>query len=195
MNSEQKNEIEALLNETETNIKLIEVYSESFLVPVLNEWRYATRHMVNVLFNQSDEEEYRKAIAHLQRARFDSYDFLLVYQIESIKRYRDAYINYVDVIKNAIPDFDKWLIKLNEAVRLHRECIGQSNRSCIYDKVKETTSDLGGFLNTLNDTEGVCLKLIRRDSFRFFREFFKWILGIIVALVTLVGLIINLFSR
>ena len=68
----EKPSISFLLNATESNLKRIESVSSNFLAPVLNEWRYATRHIAVLLDAPSNEVERSKAIGHLERAYLNS---------------------------------------------------------------------------------------------------------------------------
>ncbi len=74
--------LKEIFNETERNLKLIEYQNSKFAVSVLNELRYALRHAID-----SDEA---KTMAHLQRALFDSYDLLLIYQFARASFQRNA---------------------------------------------------------------------------------------------------------
>lgn len=194
MNSEQKAELEALLNETEANIKLLEVYSKGFVTSVLNEWRYATRHMLGVVFDPNDEESFKRTVAHLQRARYDSYDFLLVYQIDEIKKFRDYYLDYTEVIKPVIPDYGNWQIRLNAAVRLHRDWFGKDKREMYYEQVKTTNAELEIFLSTLENTREECSRLIRKFTWKVRWQTFGWIvatLGSIASVGSFMGWLIS----
>lgn len=83
-----------LIDKTEQNINRIQNVSNSFVYPVLNEWRYATRHMANI-FEANDKEsenEMQKTITHLNRAYQDSCKVLLTTYLHQaflfFKRYR-----------------------------------------------------------------------------------------------------------
>lgn len=54
------NDVERIIHETEENIKVLELYGEGFSAPVLNEWRYATRHMSKVVFNSGVNDDRTK---------------------------------------------------------------------------------------------------------------------------------------
>ncbi len=124
--------LKEVFNETEHNLKLIEHQNSKFAVTVLNELRYVLRHAID-----SDEA---KAMAHLQRALFDSYDLLLIYQLDKIKEYEDEFGYYSDCVQLFISDYADWRIKANKAVRLHVEFVQSSDRTLYYRRMKDTTS-------------------------------------------------------
>ncbi len=194
MNFERKAELETLLDETEANLKLLEVYSQGFVTSILNEWRYATRHMLSVVFDPNNDEAFNRTVAHLQRARYDSYDFLLVYQIDEIKKFRDFYLEYVDIIKTVIPDYLQWQGKLNAAVRLHRSLSGSARREDYYAQIKQTNAELEQYLVTLEDTRGDCLRLIRKFTWKARWQAFGWLCATASAIATLIGFICKLFA-
>ena len=68
MSSDRVALLGSLLSKTESNIKLIQEFGRAFLCAVLNEWRYATRHVVNAMVRPDDEEEKpRYSADHLNR--------------------------------------------------------------------------------------------------------------------------------
>ena len=83
-----------LIDKTEQNIDRIQNVGDSFVYPVLNEWRYATRHMANIFKadKKESELEMQKTIAHLNRAYLDSCEVLLTTYLHQaflfLKRYR-----------------------------------------------------------------------------------------------------------
>lgn len=87
--------IENLLEKTESNLKKIQITGEVFVLPVLNQWQYATRHMFLVLKGDAPERELSCVFTHLRRAYADSCDVLLTLKIEKahafIKRYNGVW--------------------------------------------------------------------------------------------------------
>jgi hypothetical protein len=68
-----------LIDKTEENLKLIEQISGDFMAPVLNEWRYAIRHVISTFIKRDFSGiEAQKTIGHLKRAYFDSLTFFLI---------------------------------------------------------------------------------------------------------------------
>ena len=84
-------EINTIIGKTEENLKRIQNINNSFVFPVLNQWRYATRHMANYLSAPENDGECQKVIAHLKKAYADSCEVLLIVHLRRavlfLKRY------------------------------------------------------------------------------------------------------------
>ena len=72
----------SLIDRTEANIKRIEELQSAFAAPVLNEWRYAIRHVVTMAAGGGEGAD--KAEGHLKRAYFDSCDIVIDCQLDII---------------------------------------------------------------------------------------------------------------
>lgn len=80
-----------LLEKAEANLKKIQIVGEVFVFPVLNQWRYATRHMFHILSGSASELELTNTISHLRRAYADSCDILLTLKVEKAHSFIERY--------------------------------------------------------------------------------------------------------
>ena len=80
-----------LLEKAEANLKKIQIVGEVFVFPVLNQWRYATRHMFHILNGSASERELTNTISHLRRAYADSCDILLTLKVEKAHSFIERY--------------------------------------------------------------------------------------------------------
>lgn len=195
MHNEMLVELEQLLDETEANIKLLEFYADGFVTSVLNEWRYATRHFLRFAFDAENRQAIDGALAHLRRAHFDSYDFLLVYQVDEIRKYQEIYCDQTDIVKKVIPNYDSIIVALNDAAHLHATVLSSNDRSNYYGKVRELNQTLAHSLSILNETHGTCATLIRRAAKKERMQTFVMILGVCATIVGAIASIVALFNN
>jgi len=172
MSSSDVDSLVALLDKTEQNIKRIEKISSEFVVPVLNEWRYATRHVFTFLqrFHTGDaalrNEEHRKATSHLKRAYFDSCDILIDCLLSKIQGYTDDYDCYIDIAKSYIPEYSELRKLSRKAWHEHAEAnnFTADMREANYESLEAYNNALWEFLRTLDDNAAACDSAIRKKQ-------------------------------
>lgn len=192
MSSDATSEMALLLDETEYNLKLIENYGSDFAAPVLNEWRYVTRHVVGGISPQGEPtEEFQKAVGHLRRARFDSYDILLLCQFERINALRDGYGHFTSCVAKYIPDYSGWQVKIHNARRLHKSFVGDPKRDAYYDRLKHAVGELEEYIGLLEASAPDWQNDIRVMIFENRIKIAKIIGGFVVGAATVVGLFLK----
>jgi len=110
---------------------MIERINGEFITPVLNEWRYATFHFMNVVQKRNFDEEFGKANNHFRRAYYDSSEILIEVLLSIIKGYISKYAGYQDVIlkinknyqqdRETIREIKRWLNNPSEELSKNRE--------------------------------------------------------------------------
>ncbi len=158
--------VRELLDETERNIKLVELESCDFIVPVLNEWRYATRHVVNLLACPDDREELDKAVRHLKRARYDSYDVLVTAQFMQLREFEDEIGHYADCVAKFVPDYAEWQMRLEDIRQRRRDALKSDSRETFYDCMRDANEQIGVYLGKLRSTRPLWTSDIRRTERR-----------------------------
>ena len=135
-----------LLNKTEANIKLIESLGDGFVTPVLNEWRYVTRHIVEAEFgdDKSKSENLQKCESHLKRAYFDSCDIIIVCMLAKLAAFNSRYLKWADVVVKVVPDYPKYIDRCRLAQRKHLEAqsVHGEDRVAAFDSLTAVISDL-----------------------------------------------------
>ena len=163
MSSSQSDAIQALLDKTEANLKRIEQIDDAFSCFVLNEWRYATRHMADYM-RTGDEEAGRKAASHLKRAYFDSCDVLLDSLLARVAEYEQAFRGYAEVVAGIVPGFREGYRCVHAAREAHLQARGYENgeREAAYDRLEPHCAGLLAFVGQLETTKNLWLDDIRR---------------------------------
>ena len=141
-----------LVDKTEANIKLIEQISSTFVSPVLNEWRYAIRHVLTAFAdNEQAGENAQKAISHLKRAYFDSCDIILDCQLDTLSKIHKKCLGYAEAVRSVVPDYTSWLEKIRDAQRLHREAQTKhgDDREAAFDSLTPTINELDEILDKM----------------------------------------------
>ena len=177
-------ELAALLDKTERNLKRIEMLDDAFSCIVLNEWRYATRHVVNLLAT-GDEEEERKALGHLKRAYFDSCDVLLDSLLACVMRMESAYRGYFTQMAAVIPDFQTAAQCVDAAQQAHLEAQAQTGdaREGAYDTLEGHCAALERFVGMLERNRHAWQEEIRKQKRRDRWPVVVALLAIAVAIV------------
>lgn len=178
----------SLVDKTEANIKLIEQISSSFAAPVLNEWRYATRHVLAAFAGdgQSDENA-RKAVNHLKRAYFDSCDIVLDCQLHALRRIHERCLGYAEAVVKVVPDYPAWLETVRDAQRRHREAqttYGEA-REAAFDSLAPSIKALDEILDRLSFHADEMAAAVRRAKTNVRLTVAAKSAGIAVAAITL----------
>lgn len=190
MSSELWVEVKKLLDDTEQNLKRIEVLSDDYLVPILNEWRYATRHIVDAHFS-GDEEGLSNSIRHLRRARYDSFDVLLSFQIERIQNYKAQFSRYIDTMEKYVPKYADWQVRIKKAMRFLKLDYTAFNKESMYDDIRRACLDMDEYLEIIEATEEDWVRAIRKEKLKDFWSFVLGVVTIIGTAATVCGIFLN----
>ena len=181
--------VRALVDKTEANLKVIEQMGGDFVFPVLNEWRYATRHLVSVLpGGELGEDDARKAINHMKRAYFDSCDILIDCQLYAISQVCEKCRGYAEVVSKVIPEYSSWRESIRRAARLHREAqsIHGDERIAACDSLAPSIGELDGMLDKLTFHADEIVSAVRRAKANFWLSVIAKAAGIVVAAIAVV---------
>lgn len=181
----------SLIDRTEANLKRIEELQSAFVAPVLNEWRYAIRHVVSMSATSSAEAD--KAIGHLKRAYFDSCDIVIDCQLNVIAAVQEKCVGYRRSVLEVAPDYAKWMDAARRAQNAHRvaQLKHGEEREDAFDSLSGTIGELDAVLSSLSDLSEEIALAVRRAKFKF-------IIGTAVAIATIVSAgvaVISLFIR
>ena len=178
----------SLVDKTEANIKLIEQVSTTFVSPVLNEWRYAIRHVLTSFAkNDLSGEDAQKAIGHLKRAYFDSCDIIIDCQLDTLCAIHEKCLGYAEVVRKVVPDYHVWLEKVRDAQRLHREVQTKhgDEREAAFDTLAPTIKELDGIIDRMSFHAEEISVAVRREKLNGRLAASAKIAGIAVAALTL----------
>lgn len=178
-----------LFAQAERRIKEIEHFNEGLDIPAINELRYVSYHLLEILtstpVNQATHKV--KVVSHLQRAIYDACEALISLQLKELRTFQDDYRLVVvsDVIKNyseltADAEAASALIKGSQR--------GHDGREAYYSQALnhvDALSKINATLRAARDELNKKLELRRQDSRR-------WVIGISVTVAAIVvGLIIK----
>ena len=185
MSSDRVALLGSLLSKTESNIKLIQEFGRAFLCAVLNEWRYATRHVVNAMVRPDDEEEIRKAESHLKRAYYDSCDILIDCLLQRIADYSREYIGYTGIVAALVPDFNQHNLEVRAAQAAHRaaKSCPSEKREDEYESLSCHVENLLKFAELLEATKDAWLEDVRKQKSRDILPIIWTAIGIGVSIV------------
>lgn len=181
--------VRSLIDRTEANLKVIEQMGGDFVFPVLNEWRYATRHLVSILPDgELGEEDASKAINHMKRAYFDSCDILIDCQLYAISQVCERCRGYAEVVCKVIPEYSSWRESLRKAARLHREAqaIHGDERIAACESLVPCIEELDGILDKLTFHADEIVAAVRRAKANFWLSVIAKAAGIIVGAIAIV---------
>lgn len=181
----------SLIDRTEANLKRIEELQAAFVAPVLNEWRYAIRHVVTMAVG--DGEEANRAVGHLKRAYFDSCDIVIDCQLDVIAAVQEKCLGYRKSVLEVAPDFAKWMDVARRAQKVHREAQLKhgEERETAFDSLSDTIGELDTVIDALADLSEEIALAVRWARFRF------WLgaAGSLAAIVSAVAAVAALFFR
>ena len=179
-----------LLDRTERNIKRIEAVQGDFPAVALNEWRYATRHVVSLLEGDGGEEERRKAEDHIARAYFDSCDILLDCLLERARVHLATYSAFPEIPASSVADYPRVLRTIRDAHRLHGETQGftvaeKAARYAELEAVIGSLSEAVDALDVAGPTMSSALRRERRKDRMTAWGFVATLLGLVLAALAL----------
>ena len=188
----------ALIDKTEANLKLIEQISDDFLTPVLNEWRYAIRHIVSTFIQKEFSGiEADKAVGHLKRAYFDSTDILLDCQLNIIRMFHQKCLGYSEQIQKIIPDYPNILEKVREAQKLHRSAQSKhgNERESAFDSLEPTIATLTDIINKFDFHADEIAVLIRAAKWKNILKHISLLAAILASIFTVGQIIVSFASK
>ena len=165
-----RSELARLLDGTEANAKRIESLQGTFPVVVLNEWRYATRHVVNLLEGDGDSTERRKAENHLARAYFDSCDMLLDCLLDRAREYDVAYSAYPEILTATVQNYPSVRKAIRDAHKAHAASQGfvDAEKRTRYAELERVIAPLDAAVAALDDASqdlaAACRRQRRKDA-------------------------------
>lgn len=182
----------SLIDRTEANLKRIEELQSAFVVPVLNEWRYAIRHVVTTAGNGGDAET-NKAMGHLKRAYFDSCDIVIDCQLNVIAAVQGKCLGYRKAVLEVAPDYAKWMETARRAQKAHRaaQLKHGEEREAAFDSLSVTIGELDAVMDALASLSEEIASAVRWARFRF------WLgaVGSIAVIVSAIATVVALFLR
>ena len=160
-------EIIRLIDKTEANLKRIEKISGRFICFTLNEWRYATRHIMRY-HSSADVMDVNKAIGHLKRAYFDSCDVLLDCLLDRVSSIDDEIRGFAGIVAAIVPDFNKFRMAVHSARNAHlsAQTISGEERERTYDALDEHCRQIEAYLQNMDATKDVWQADIRKQKLR-----------------------------
>lgn len=180
-----RDELFSLHNKTEHNLKIVEGFTNEFAVPILNEWRYGSRHIANSLTLDLAEEEQTKALGHWRRAYYDSCDIVLNCQLERLSEYHCRWRGYTDVVKEVIPEYTKHLSDIRCIQKIHEEAkcsVLGSDRQQAYDSLQPSIDALSKILDEIEANKDAVDCSIRRARTKHWG-------GIIIAVTAIISIL------
>jgi hypothetical protein len=180
-----RDELFSLHNKTEHNLKIVEGFTNEFAVPILNEWRYGSRHIANSLTLDLAEEEQTKALGHWRRAYYDSCDIVLNCQLERLSEYHRQWRGYTDVVKEVISEYAKHLVEIRRIQKIHREAkcsVHGSDRRQAYDSLQPSIDALSKILEEIEANKDAVDCAIRKAKVKHWS-------AIIVAVTAIVSIL------
>lgn len=182
----------SLIDRTEANLKRIEELQSAFVVPVLNEWRYAIRHVVTMVASGNGTEA-DKATGHLKRAYFDSCDIVIDCQLSVIAAVQGKCLGYRKAVLEVAPDYAKWMDTARRAQKAHRaaQLKHGKEREAAFDSLSSTIEELDAVMDALASLSEEIAIAVRWARFRF------WLgaVGSIAAIVSAVAAVVAPFLK
>lgn len=176
---------------TEANLRLVSRLNGDFVAPALNEWRYATRHMANLLERPNDDAEREKALRHLERAYFDSSDILLTIVLDGFRAFDEDFGEYPEIVQNALPEFGKWRIELRDAKRLLTEGDRSSDRFESARKMDAVSGRLLQILDEIDENRPSLVVRVKKARQRERRELLALAAGLVAAVAAVLALLLR----
>lgn len=152
----------------ENALKEYEHMSNEALVPSVNELRYAGSHAAQAVRAQTGEqaeEEWRRAIRHAKRARYDVMEFYISWVGEKVKAVQESYKGYEYLAAGIIPNYllhVKKLRALADAIDKVHELDKESDGYCM--ACRRYVDDMNAFLDDFTDAQEVLFKAIKEKE-------------------------------
>lgn len=190
MSSATRSELARLLDETERNAKRIEAVKGKFPMVVLNEWRYATRHVVNLLEGDGDASERERAENHLARAYFDSCDILIDCLLDRARLYLERYSAYQSALCESVQDWPAVRKTIRDVHKLHAQSQGfvDEEKRERYAELAKAIAPLEAAIDALDaasDDIASAVRRQRRKDFLVYVSTFAAVAGAVAAILAL----------
>ena len=194
-------EILDLVDKTEANLKKAEKYSGELVVPVLNEWRCGTRHIIAATQNpNASEAERTSALGHWRRAYFDSCDVLINFQLERLAEVHAACRNYPEAVATVLPKFWDYVQTMRRVQKMHeaaaRKTAEEKERE--YDSLSVPIQELAGIIEAIENGEAdlsfAVAKARRNDEKKDSENRSNWWLAFVAAVAAVVTLALTIYS-
>jgi hypothetical protein len=166
------------------------------LIPSLNEFRYAGCHamraLASTLSNEGKIEEYKKAIAHCERASYDILDAQIQFYIKECMTFREDY--KLITISNVIPDYLKdceYIEQIKDDLKKYRD--KKSRWQCI----EEYLNDMTNILRKWNIAREELNKILREaidKRWKDTKQTIYTVIGLIFTGIIVVAKIVCLFK-
>ena len=182
-------QLSELVDATEINLKKIESFNGEFVTTALNEWRYATRHIVDAMCDIRDEENRTMAICHLHRAYFDSCDILLTCILSRFYSLHDEFRDIASVVAKHVEGYADKCDRIREIAKLYTSVKKSDKREELYTEIAKACDDAEKIVNAFESTADVWRDEIRRTR----RNDRLALVGVAIGVATLVVGIIALF--
>ena len=160
-------EILSFVDKTEKNLKIAEHIADLFVVPVLNEWRYGTRHVVNAIKGGSSEEELQKSMGHWKRAYFDSCDIVVDCILKRCVEMNLRYYGYTDVVQSIVPKYSEYLEQMRDMQKRHLDAklkSDEAGRMSAYDDLSSMLAKCDDMLSDIKRNEAPIASKVRRTK-------------------------------
>ena len=176
---------------TEENLRRISCMNNGFVMPALNEWRYATRHMAELLEDPDNAAEREKAMRHLERAYFDSSDILLTVLLDAFRAFTEDFEEYLDVVQGVMPDFARWRGEMRAARCFLLDARKRDDRFDAARRMDEISAGLFGILDRIDENREALAARIRKERRRECREIAALLIGIVSAVAAVVAIFLR----
>ena len=184
-------EVLSLVDKTEKNLKIAEHLTKLFVVPVLNEWRYGTRHVVTALKKECSDAEFQKSMGHWKRAYFDSCDIVVDCMLKRCADMNRRYYGYTDIVQSVVPRYCEYLAEMRDIQKRHLNAKLESDetgRMNAYDDLSSILAKCDEMLAEIEKNETPIVAKVRRAKV-------KHRLGVAAAVATVVGALLPLAAK
>lgn len=195
MTPDQKDAIKgivALFDKAENKVKEVEQFAQELSIPSINELRYVGYHLARAMC-ESDEHELscqiEKATGHCKRAIYDAHEIGIIYMLERVRLFKDAYSPHASSVLEVIPAYTEELSNSNKASKFIAEIKEQhrDNRDDYYEVCVPHYETLRDIVERLSEAEPLINTKItekvakdRKDTRRFITTVSLTILGITI---------------
>lgn len=179
------------LDGAEANIRRFESLCGQFPAPVLNEWRYATRHVVNLLRDPGSADETEQAVRHLQRAYFDSCSLLLVAVLDKWDSWTSPFRAYPSLLNDAVPGWSDASALMAKARRMHRDfrLSSPADREAHFEQVAVLLDPMLAALDGLEDAMPSLERASRRERRKEFVSAGCFVVAVLTLAATIVAML------
>lgn len=190
-----------LVDKTEFNLKKAEKYSGELVIPVLNEWRCGTRHIISATQNpNASVSERASALGHWRRAYFDSCDILINFQLERLAEVHTVCRSYPEAVAIVLPKFWEYVQTMRRIQKMHEAAIRKTadEKEREYDSLSQPIRELDAIIEAIDNSEADLSFAIadarRRDEKEDSKNSNNWWLTLIGAVAAVATLALTIYS-